>query len=195
MSSPSSSDSDSAGVVEVIWKCDKPVRPDMAELALKAHWLNALHGHDGKADEVKTVVIRSGLHNTKMTRTGPVPDDWHVTTSWPDTDRTFSTAHGYTKGRDNYDVVDSTVTTNIPFDKKRGDKKLWPSSSDCLTESLSVDYLNSVLVKDFSHLKLEQRASRRTKRSKAPRNWRQQAMIEGCGGLLQFDSSNNLSAR
>lgn len=87
-----------------------------------------------------------------MTKTGPVPDDWHVTTSWPDTDGTFSTAHGYTKGRQNYDVVRSTVTVNIPLDTKREGKNLWPSDSKYPTEFLSVDYLNSVLEKDLSHL-------------------------------------------
>ena len=96
--------------------------------------------------------LRSDLHDTTSDNRGRrVRDDWHVTTSWKTAwlkiRNMFRTGHGYTKGRDNYQVQHVTVSGDIPLDaRKSKGKYIWPveplDTRKYEREMIEEDYLN-----------------------------------------------------
>ncbi|KAF6808575.1 hypothetical protein CSOJ01_07430 [Colletotrichum sojae] len=135
--------------VELIWKFDKPAAKEDVDNILKVHWTTVLRESPEKIPHERLTTPSSALHNKTMTRQGPVPDGWHVTTSWPTTTATFNTAHGYTKGKKDYDVVYSTVKTGFKMPYPGG-RETYPIQSRWQREIVSVSYLNSLLINSSS---------------------------------------------
>ncbi|KAK2773827.1 hypothetical protein CKAH01_13410 [Colletotrichum kahawae] len=123
-------------MVEVIWKIRIPSDESHATALLGAHWKTVT---DNQSSGCNSILIRSDLHNsTRMTfqtsrcpvrEVGYIKDEWHITTSFRNGNE-FTTAHGYTAGKGNYDVHRTTVTCPMPAPiTTTGQKgsRVWPT--------------------------------------------------------------------
>ncbi|TDZ15313.1 hypothetical protein Cob_v011777 [Colletotrichum orbiculare MAFF 240422] len=133
--------------ITVMWKGNKPKQQFKAEITLKACWMTLLQQNGGVPTDF---VVRAPLHDTTRTGRGFKKDDWHVTASFKPRKTTISTAHGYTTGEYDSDVVRSTVRAGIPANACNvNGVEIWPSGKGHLVEVYTIGFFESLLEKNW----------------------------------------------
>ena len=113
-------------IIKYFWKWTRPLNDDDAEDLINAAYTTAK-----KADPaVSEILIRSGIHSTTWATDRYVPDRPHITVSTKTPrqvrERKHRSLHGYTRGKNDYKILEAT-----PNEAEKDDGATWPNGLRC----------------------------------------------------------------